>query len=162
MIARSPHSARDRVLEIDLRETGLARRDAAASKHREAADHILGAEMEMHRQPVAQRARRRARHGDAEIETPDRLVQRRIDDPVAAPRLPALRKAAGQVQRSAVAGAGALDRAVMGVDAAHPDLDPARADAQPVADRDLAGRGRAGHDQPDPGQRKRAVDRQPE
>ena len=116
----------------------------------------------MHRQPVAQRRRRGARHGDAEIEPPDRLVQRRVDDPVAAPGLAAFGKTAGEVQRTALAGAGALDRAVMRVNAAHPHLDPARADQQPVADRDLAGRGRAGHDQPDAGQRKRAVDRQPE
>ena len=55
-------------------------------------------------------------------------MQGRSDDPVAAPGLAAFGKAAGQVQRDALAGAGAVDRPVMRVNAAHPDLDPARAD----------------------------------
>ena len=124
MTARSPHSARDRVFEIDLHEPALARRDRARAQHREPADDILGAEMQMHRQPVAQRRRRGARHGDAEIDARSTgLCNGRVDHPVAAPGLAAFRKAAGEVQRATLAGAGALDRAVLRVDAAHPHLD---------------------------------------
>ena len=83
----------------------------------------------MHRQPVAQRSRCGARYGDAEINPPNRLVQGRIDDPVAAAGFAALRKTAGQVQRDALAGAGPFDRAVMRMDAAYPHLDPAGAEA---------------------------------
>ena len=115
MIARSPHSARDRMFEIDLHKPALARRNGAGAEHREPADHVLGAEMKMHRQPVAQRGRRGARHGDAEIDPADRLMQGRIDHPVAAPGFAAFRKAAGKVQRTPFAGAGAFDRPVMRV-----------------------------------------------
>ena len=162
MITRSPHKRADRTIEIDLHEAGLAGRDGAGAEHREPADPVLGAEMEMHRQPVAQRRRRGARHGDGEIDAADRLVQRRVDDPVAAAGLGAFGNAAGQVQGAALALPGMLHGAVMGMDAAHPQLDTARAEAHPVADRDRAGRGGAGHHEPDAGQREGAVDRQPE
>ena len=45
------------------------------------------------------------------------------DDPIAAPRLAALGKDAGDIDRAALAGAGALDRPVLRVHAAHPHLD---------------------------------------
>ena len=84
------------------------------------------------------------------------------DHPVAAPRLAAFRKIAGQVQRAALAGIGPPDRPVMGMDTAYPQLDPARGQHQPVAGRGFPGRHGPGYHQPDAGQRKGAVDRHAE
>ena len=47
--------------------------------------------------------------------------------------------------------AGVLDRAVVRMHAAHPQLDAARAETESVTDPDLAGGGSTGHHQPYPG-----------
>ena len=102
----------------------------------------------MHRQSVPQGRGRRARDRERDIDAADRRVQTRRDDPIAAARLAAFREIAGQVQGTALAGAGMLDRPILCVHPAHPHLDAARADQQAVAGRDLAGGNRPGHDQP--------------
>ena len=48
----------DRVLQIDLHKAAVAGRYGAAAEHRRPADDVVSAEMDMHRQPVAQRRRR--------------------------------------------------------------------------------------------------------
>ena len=117
--------------------------------------------MDMHRQPVAQRRRRGARHAEVAIDAARRQMRGQPNKPIATPRFSALRKVAGEVQGAALAGGGPLDRAVMRVNAAHPDLDSARAHNEMVAGRRSAGGNRAGHDKPNAGQRKGAVDRHP-
>src|SRR5712691_5483773 len=75
-------------------------------------------------------------------------------------RLAAFGDAAGQVQRTALALPGLLDRPVMGMDPAHPQLDPARAEGEPVTDSNFAGSRGAGHHQPDPREREGTIDRE--
>ena len=152
----------DRVFQIELHKPAVARHDRAGAEHRGTADDVLGAEMHVHRQAVAQRRGRRARYGEPAIDAAGRRMQRCGDHPVAAPRLAAFREIAGHVQRAAFAGGGPLDRPVVRVDAAHPQFDPARAQHQMIAGRRSAGRHGAGHDEPNAGQRKGAVDRHAE
>ena len=90
--ARSPYSAPIGCCEIDLDETGLAGAERSCGEHREASDGIVGAEMEMHWQPIAQRRLGISRNAHTKIDPADRRVPLRRYDPVAAAGLGAIGK----------------------------------------------------------------------
>ena len=69
---------------------------------------------------------------------------------------------AGEIERAALAGLAALGRPVLRVDGAHARRKAGRADHHPIADRHRARQDRAGDDRAGAGQRKRAIDREPE
>ncbi len=152
----------DRALEVDLGEPGLAGIDRATAQHRQPADDIRRPEMEVNRQPVAQRRFGKARRAQLKIEPPRRRMPLGGQEPVAAAGPAALGKRAGDVDRAALAGRSSLDRPVLRVQAAHPRFPADRADQQPLARRQGAGDHGSGHHQTDPGQGEGAVDRHAE
>ncbi len=113
----------------------------------------------MHRQPIAQRRLGVAADAQQNIEPRRRHMPLGGQEPVAAARLGAVGKRTGEVDGATLAGGGGLDRPVLRVQPAHPRRRAAGAQRQPVADRDGAGRDRAGDDEPDPRQGEGAVDR---
>src|SRR6516164_6838784 len=149
----------DRLFEIDLHKAGLTGEDRTPPEYCDAADHVGRAEMEMDGQPVAQRRRGEARGSHKKIEPPRRRVTLRRHDPIAAAWLASLRKGARDIDGAALAGRDTFDHPVLRMRPADAHGDAARADRQPVTDRYGAGRHRAGHDEPDPGQSEGAVDR---
>ena len=83
---------RDRLIEIDLHKTGVAGCDRSAAQYRDAPDDILGADMEMHRQPVAQLDFGVARGAQRKIDTAHRQMPLGGDEPIAAIGLAAVRE----------------------------------------------------------------------
>ena len=79
----------DRLIEVDLDKAALAGGDRPAAQHRGAADDILGAEMQMHRQSVAQRRFGIARGAQKEVEPAHRQMPLGRQKPVAAAGLAA-------------------------------------------------------------------------
>src|SRR5579863_8223244 len=87
-------------------------------------------------------------------------MQRWRQQPIAPTRLGAFGEVADNIEGAALAGRGPLDGTVLRVDTAHPDLDAARAEDQPVTRRNLAAGNRAGRHHADTGKRKHPIHRQ--
>src|SRR6516164_10906109 len=150
------------MFEVDLHKAALAGADRPRVEHCRAANEIGRAEMEMHRQPVAQRRLGTARDTDRQIEPRGRRMPLRREDPVAAARLAALRKRPGNVDRTTLARNGVLYRAIVGMQAANAHGNAAWAGDKAVAWRHRARRNGAGDNKANTRQGEGTVDGHPE
>jgi hypothetical protein len=121
-----------------------------------------GAEMQMDRRPVRERATFGGEQAQACIEPVRRLMQQRIHQPVAAADPVLVHLATRQRHGATLSRTSVPGRPIVDVKAAHAHLDAGWGEAQPVPDRDLAGDGGAGHDGADAGQREGPIHRQTE
>src|SRR5208337_382464 len=87
----------DRMIDIELDKAAVAGCDRAAAQPRGTADDIRGAEMEMDRQPVAQRSLGEPRGADKEVEPLCRRMPLGSENPVSTAGLAAFGEGAGEV-----------------------------------------------------------------
>ena len=145
-ITRSPRKRDRRRVEHQLHQTGLARPERIALEHGDAPRDAGGAQVHVHRRPVAQGAPGAGRDAQFDVELAGGLVQFGRHQPVATVEAVLVDLGTGQIECAALSGMPLLGGGILGVDAAHPHLEPGGRDDQPVVDRDGAGVGRAGHD----------------
>ena len=116
--------------------------------------------MDMHRRPVLERLALRGQQVEADVGPVGRRVQLGAHHPVAAADRILREPRPDEVERAALAGAADLGRAVLGVQRAHPRLQPRGREQQPVVDPDLAGMDGARDDDAGARQNETAIDRQ--
>ncbi len=79
-----PPQRADRAVEMQLHHAFLAGREGAPPQHRDPANPVLGAEMDVYRQTGLERHRRGARHAQRHVDARGRRVQLGREKPVAA------------------------------------------------------------------------------
>ncbi len=139
----------DLVVEHELRQRRIARRQPVALEQRHPAHDVGRAEMDMHRRPVLERLTLRREQ-----------VKAHVGPPVAAADGVFREPRPGQVERAAFAGPADLRRAVLGMQRAHARFQPRRRQQQPVVELDLAGMDGARHHDAGACQHEAAVDGQ--
>ena len=150
----------DLVLEHELRQRRIARRQPVAFEQRHAAHDVGRTEMDMHRRPVLERLALRGEQVKAHVGPVGRRVQLGAHHPVAAADGIFRKPRPGQVERAALARAADLGRAVLRMQRAHARLQPRWRQQQPVVDPDLAGMDGARDDDACARQDETAIDRQ--
>ncbi len=132
--------------------------DRLAVDGRERREHLRGRVVDEHL--AARRQRARAEVAELDVEDVRAGDAPGVREQIAAREV--VDGDAAEVERRAVAGARALDRRAVDLDAAHPRRQPRRHDLQLVADHDFSAKHGAGDDRAEALDREHAVDRQPE
>ncbi|MEZ5831798.1 MAG: hypothetical protein R3D05_11515 [Dongiaceae bacterium] len=151
---------RDRLVEHDLDQLGLARRDRRIAQHDETGGNVRRAVMQPDRHPLADRLGFGFQHPQPCIDAAGRRVQRRVEHDVAADDRFLGHSRSGQRQRTTLTGLTLLRRPVLHVQRTNPRLEAGRTDDHRIADRDPAGENRAGDNCPSASQRKRTINRE--
>ena len=160
-IAQDDAVARERadlLLEHELGQRRVARRELVAFQQGHAAHDVGRAEMNVHGRPVLHRLALRREQAQPHVEPVGRRVQLGTDHPVAAADGVLRQSRTGEIEGAALARAADLGGPVLGMQRAHPRLQARRRQQQPVVDLDLAGMDRARHHDARARQHEAAVD----
>jgi len=141
----------------DLRERRVARRELLAFEQRHASHDMRRSQMNMDRRPVLEGLRFGGEQAQPDIDSVRRRVELRTHHPIAPLDRFLGEPGAGEIERTAFAGASHRGGPVLGMQRAHPGLDAGRGQQQPVVDPDLAGMDSAGDDDARSGQDEAAI-----
>jgi hypothetical protein len=155
-----PGDRADRVVEHQLRARVGARGDLIGAEDGDPAGHVGGAQMNVHRRPVAQRAHLGVEHAQIRVDFAHRPQIGRRHQPIAAlyDRL----VDAGEIDGAALPGCALIGFLIVGVDPAYPRFLPRLGQRQVAADVHTAAKHGARRDQAGAGDGKGTVDSEPE
>ena len=146
----------DRLVEHQLHARRAACGNLIGAENGDASGYIVGAQMHMHRRPVAQRAHFGGKHEQVGIDLTYRPQIGRRDQPIAAPHIRFVD--AGEVDGAALSGRALAGFMVVGVDPAHPRRLSGTGKVHMGAHFNAAGKYRTGNHQSGAGDGKGAVD----